>query len=197
MEVESAVPISGSLWMTWCASNIIFKQIICRSRRSINGIILIKMNANFERNCPGTSGGSNCCWRGCIENCPANSICPYSPGCSSAWLKRNDVQIVSKSWITGKCCTKCCYSRAQTPYRICKSRAWACCTDTEWRSSGGGGNYGRVAYGAITPGSSDADIVVLAGQMGLGGSDRASGSVPIEAGNRSCITFISLTDDRL
>ena len=58
-------------------------------------------------------------------------------------------------------------------------------------------NIWRVTDRAITPGSSDANIVVLAGQMGLRSSHRTGTRVPIEAGNRSCSAIISMIDGRL
>ena len=57
-------------------------------------------------------------------------------------------------------------------------------------------NYGREADLAVTPGTSDADVVVLVGQMEVvgrrGGSQASRGArVPVETGNRPCNINIS------
>ena len=51
---------------------------------------------------------------------------------------------------------------------------------------------GRITDGAVAPGSSDANVVVLARQMGLRGGHRASAGVPIEAGNGTWSRIFSL-----
>ena len=120
IQIEPAVAISSSLRMTCCARNIILNQVICRSRRSIDGVILIKMNTNFERNSPRTCGGMNGCRCGCIENCSTNPILPCrsnSSGRSSSRLKSDNLQIVSKSFIAGNSRIEGCDSRAQTSLR--------------------------------------------------------------------------------
>ena len=48
-----------------------------------------------------------------------------------------------------------------------------------------GGDLRGVADGAVTPGSPDADIVVLAGQVVLAGRHGGGAGVPVETGDGS------------
>ena len=71
-------------------------------------------------------------------------------------------------------------------------------THAEGAGNAGGcrGNCWREADLAVTPGTSDADVVVLVGQVEVvrrrGGSQASGGArVPVETGNRPCNINIS------
>ena len=84
------------------------------------------------------------------------------------------------------------YSRAETPGGSGNSGCVSSSTDPEGGGRSGGGDVGTVTDGTGTSGSSDANVVVLAGQMGLRGRHRGSAGVPVEAGNGTWSRILSL-----
>ena len=136
-----------------------------------------------------------CCLRRCsrVEKNPTKSVLVESPCGACAGLQSHDVQVVPQAHIGPDGCRQGGHAGTDGPDGVSLGGGNTASADTEGSSSSCccGRDLGGVTDGAVTPGSSDADIVVLAGQMGLRGSHRTGTRVPIKAGNRSCSTIIS------
>ena len=113
-----------------------------------------------------------------IEVRPADPVSPDGSGGPDGGLEGNDVQVVPESPHRGGRRVEGGDPGTGGPDGVGLSGP-----DTAGTEPVGASDLGREADGAVVPGSPDADVVVLAGEVVLGGRHRARAGVPVEAGD--------------